>query len=290
MTAIWETCLYQAGTLNVLLAMADCASGHDGSGIFPGNDYLAAKCRQSVRATLDAIKRLRADGTIKQLDEDGDDLPPDVNSPGGRGRKAEYRIDLERVQELQSLHEVENADCEICKQHRLSAEKKLRRRAAKGAVSVGKGGVIVGKGEVFRSRIEEEPSKPSNELPSRIASGDDARGLEARVARLIQRLGAEKYRAWFTGVSFEVGPPTTIVAPRVSCANWIRSNYLSLLEQVFDGDVKVVVVGDRGADATAVRSALAPSNVQPQAGPTPWWNADGSDGGAANAGESHAKN
>lgn len=182
MTAIWETCLYQGGTLTVFLAMADCASGHDGSGIFPGNDYLAAKCRQSVRATLDCIKRLRADGAVKQVGENGDDLPPDENYPGGRGHKAEYRIDLERVQELQALHEAAKSDCEICKQHRLASQRKRRRDSKKGEVHARKGELFDLKGEVSRARIEEEPSEPSLNLPPELKCNGDALVLEARVA------------------------------------------------------------------------------------------------------------
>jgi len=113
MTDIWRTCLYQGGQLLVLLALAD-AGDHNGENIFPSVEYLAAKCRQSVRATQDALKRLREDGIIIRVDEDGMPIGEGVNL-GGRSRFVHYVIDLERVQELQGLHEQENPDCDACR-------------------------------------------------------------------------------------------------------------------------------------------------------------------------------
>lgn len=162
MTAIWETCLYQGGTLNVLLAMADSASRPDGTGIFPGLDYLSAKCRQSVRATQDSIKRLRSDLVVIQLGPKGEDLKPDQNAIGGRGHRTEYRISLKRVQELQALHRIEDPDCVYCLAGDKADPERVQKPATKDEVSAPKGAVIDVKGEVSRSHIE-EPLEPEVE-------------------------------------------------------------------------------------------------------------------------------
>ena len=241
MNAVWESCLYQGGVLNVLLAMADCAGNPDGSQIFPGNEYLAAKCRQSVRATLDSIKRLRRDGVIKQIGDDGEDLPSEENYPGGRGRKAEYRIDLERMQELQSLHEAENPDCEVCRQHRVSAEKRRRRKLAKGADLSAKGEPKRQKGEVSGSHIEEEPSEPSNILPAQIETPSDARAMEARIAALRKELGEAVFRAWFDGAVF--GEKVIALSKRFK-ADWVARHFSSVIERVFGEDVSIIAADD----------------------------------------------
>jgi hypothetical protein len=149
MTLIWDTCLYQGGTLNVLLAMADHASDN-GRDVYPGMEYLAAKCRQTVRATQDCVKRLRADRVAILLDRNGNDLEPSENPTGGRGYRAEYRIDLERVKELQGLHQAEHPDCELCK-----AGNKTPQRDGK------KGEVGDRKGEKSRSHIDRTVKEPS---------------------------------------------------------------------------------------------------------------------------------
>lgn len=151
MTMIWDTCLYQAGTLNVLLAMADHASDN-GRDIYPGMEYLAGKCRQTVRATQECVKRLRADRVVILLDRDGRDLEPSENPIGGRGYRATYRIDLERVQKLQGFHQQDCPDCEHCKFARKTPKE-----------DAGKGEVSRKKGELSRSHIEnhQEPSRTS---------------------------------------------------------------------------------------------------------------------------------
>lgn len=162
MTAIWETCLYQGGTLNVLLAMADSASRPDGTGIFPGLDYLSAKCRQSVRATQDSIKRLRGDLVVIQLGPNGEDLTPEQNAIGGRGHRTEYRIDMKRVRKLQALHRLENPDCAYCAAGDKADPERVQEAAEKGEVSAVKGADNDVKGEVSRSHIE-EPLEPEVE-------------------------------------------------------------------------------------------------------------------------------
>lgn len=161
-TIIRNTCLYRGGEFMVLMAMADCANTADGDGIFPGIDLLAANSRQSVRQCQENIKRLRADGVVIQLGSDGQDLEPDVNATGGRGHRTEYRIDVERVQELQGLHEAEEGACDFCEAREKRAHKRVQFAQRKGEVSAPKGAVSDIKGEVSRFHIE-EPSEPSVE-------------------------------------------------------------------------------------------------------------------------------
>jgi hypothetical protein len=152
MTLIWDTCLYQAGTLNALLAMADHASDN-GRDIYPGMEFLAAKCRQTVRATQACVKQLRKDKVVILLDRDGNDLEPNANPTGGRGWKTQYRIDLQRVKILQGLHQDENPDCEHCK-----AGRKTPQSDAEKGEDHGK------KGELSRSHIERTVNEPSLNL------------------------------------------------------------------------------------------------------------------------------
>lgn len=162
MTLIWDTCLYQAGTLNVLLAMADHASDN-GRDIYPGMEYLAAKCRQTVRATQDCVKRLRADRVLILLDRNGCDLEPTENPIGGRGYRATYRIDLQRVQKLQGLHQIEHPECEHCKAGRKTPQDEAE-----------KGEVLRKKGELSRSHIERTVNEPSgNHSPPADAGESD---------------------------------------------------------------------------------------------------------------------
>jgi len=96
MTQVWDTCLYDGGTLLVLLAMADWAND-DGSKVHPSMDTLAAKCRLTPRGAQFCVKRLRDDKVIKPVE----------NATGGRSKVTEYKIDLERVNFLRALHEAE---------------------------------------------------------------------------------------------------------------------------------------------------------------------------------------
>lgn len=75
---------YEAGTLLVLLAMADWAND-DGGHIFPRIETLAKKARLSERGTQYALARLKRDGTLEQT------------SPARQHRPAEYRIVLEKL-------------------------------------------------------------------------------------------------------------------------------------------------------------------------------------------------
>lgn len=164
-TEIRNTCLYAGGMFQVIMAMADCANSSDGTGIYPGVDILAANSRLAVRQTQENIKLLRKDRTVI-LVVNGEDQKPDVSPVGGRGRFTEYRIDLERVQELQSLHEAEEGVCALCE----ARQKRKDRRAQKGAVSSRKGAsgntkgaVSTRKGAICSTPIEEPSLEPSVE-------------------------------------------------------------------------------------------------------------------------------
>lgn len=89
MTMVWDSDLYEGGTLLVLLAMADWAAD-DGTKIFPALKTLAAKARLSPRGAQYALEKLRNDGVIR----------PVSSTSGGRGKIVEYKIELETMQKL----------------------------------------------------------------------------------------------------------------------------------------------------------------------------------------------
>jgi hypothetical protein len=251
MTDIWQCCLYQGGTLNVLLAMADIADD-DGGDIFPGIEYLSAKVRQSPRATHDCIKRLRSDGVVRLVGPDGEDLGADKKPTGGRGHRTEYRIDLERVQELQGLHEAGEPDCVHCKprlNERARARQRVKKRAEKDANSGRKRAVSDGKTAKSCAHIE-EPLEPSNNL----SATDGARAsngapsimpLEPYRAALAQVLDQKVYDAWFAGAELwrdAHGVVLTVDGP-FRCER-IAGRYLPYLERVIGEPVRVMLRGD----------------------------------------------
>jgi ribosomal protein L20A (L18A) len=148
--------------LNVLLSMADFAED-DGGDIFPGIELLAAKSRVSVRTAQEALRQLEEDEVIEQM----------TSTRGGRGHITEYRIDLERVQELQGLHEVENRDCRHCLAKRKSAEKRAQHRARRVQLSEKKGAASRQKGAIPREPIDNTHQQPS-EHPSHPRARDVA--------------------------------------------------------------------------------------------------------------------
>lgn len=240
MTEIWRTCCYQDGCLVLLLAMADHGED-DGTEIYPGLDLLAAKCRSSVRAVQDRLKKLRADGVVKILDPDGNDLPDDMTPPGGRGRKTEYRIDLERVQELHALHQLENPDCEHCK----ARAKRASRRRTKGAAARAKGEAGNVKGAADRSTYRIEPSKPSLNLPPAAARDPDGRAaglsLKPQIDKLRERIGDDYFQAYFGGAEFIDTAPIKIVVPRESIRVRIKEKYIDKLVALFGDDVMLML-------------------------------------------------
>lgn len=243
MSAIWRTCCYQDGSLVLLLAMADHGKD-DGTDIYPGVDLLAAKCRSSVRAIQERLKKLRADGVVKIVGNNGIDLPDDETPVGGRGRKTEYRIDLERVQELHALHQQESPQCEHC---RARAER-VRRRARKGAARSTKG-------EDARAPYRIEPLETPLNLPSEaarapvgrvigqvsepIANAIDVLPLSGKQrAKLVGLFEPTVLAAWFAGVRFREGPPLVIVlASRCKCS-WVQDKFGDRLRRAFGDDLK----------------------------------------------------
>src|SRR5579872_938776 len=162
MTQIWDTCLYDGGTLLVLLAMADWAND-DGSDVYPGMDTLAAKCRLTTRGAQDCVKRLRDDQVVLIV----------ANATGGRSKLTKYKINLERVNFLHGLHEakfLENPDdpkgCKQCRKRFEKGELKPK----KGCNPPHENGAIrSAKGENGGSYIDnhQEPSlDPSENRPS----------------------------------------------------------------------------------------------------------------------------
>jgi hypothetical protein len=151
MSFLWKTCLYEGNTLNTLMAMADWAED-DGGDIFPGIDLLAAKTRASVRTTQIALRRLEGDQVIERI----------ANARGGRGKITEYKIDLERVQELQGLHEAAEPDCAHCAARRRSAERRAEHRAKRVQAGVAKGAGSRQKGAGSRPPIDNTHQQPPN--------------------------------------------------------------------------------------------------------------------------------
>jgi len=170
---IRNTCLYDGGHFAVLMAMADCANTTTGDGIYPGMDLLAANSRLKQRRTQDIVQELREDRVVILQSDNGEDVGPEVQPTGGRGKKTEYRIDLDKVQELQGLHEAEveagRVKCHFCE----ARKKRMEWRFGKGAKNGQKGAISDVKGAIPSSHIRtHEPSiEPS------IVSAADKSGL-----------------------------------------------------------------------------------------------------------------
>lgn len=150
MTIVMDMCVYDGGVLMTLLMMAD--HGDDqGCNVFPQIDLLAAKTRMSDRNVRGCIRELRNDGTVILLDDAGNDLPSEAIHQGGRGRWPQYRIDLERLKELQGLHTQADPSCVWCE----ARAKRRKNRALKVEKSDTKGGKI-------EHHIKKEPSLTVN--------------------------------------------------------------------------------------------------------------------------------
>lgn len=151
MTLLWKSCLYEGNKLTVLLALADWAED-DGGDIFPAIETLAAKCRVSLRTAQIVLRQLENDEVIERI----------ANPKGGRGKVTEYKINLERVQNLQGLHEEENPDCPHCYAKRKSREKRARYRAQRAQPPAGKGAEARIKGADAREHIDNNHLQPLN--------------------------------------------------------------------------------------------------------------------------------
>lgn len=96
MTKVFDGAPYGGGTFIVLLALADWANDA-GERIFPHIETLAAKARLSVKQTRAVLKTLVEDGFLIE----------GCNTGGGRGKRLDYKINVERFTKLPSLEEAE---------------------------------------------------------------------------------------------------------------------------------------------------------------------------------------
>lgn len=86
---VWDSDAYQGNTLLTLLKLCDWAND-DGERLFPRIATLAKRTRQSVRSVQNCLRALEADEV----------LIPVPNGRGGRSNLLEYKINVERVQNL----------------------------------------------------------------------------------------------------------------------------------------------------------------------------------------------
>lgn len=169
MTTIWDTCLYDGGTLIVLLALADWAND-DGTKVHPSIQRLAAKSRLSVRGAQLCLERLRKDKVLVTVSAVNDEGKP----IGGRSKATEYKIDLERVQVLQGIHE-DQKGCSRCNSKPKKGCNQTHQKGEDGD----------GKGEERSAHIDNH-QEPSNE-----PSLSQARESESGFEKL-----AEGFRKW----------------------------------------------------------------------------------------------
>jgi hypothetical protein len=191
-TEIRNTCLYEGGHFAVLMAMADCANTSTGEGIYPGIDLLAANARLKQRRTQDILQELRNDRVAVLVGPDGEDIGPEVQPTGGRGKKTEYRIDLERVQELQGLHEEAGGDCPFCLARRKREQWRAEARARKGAISSVKGAIPDTKGAIS----DIKGAIPSTHIGTNEPSVNPHTDAGARESGNVASLGREDFRRW----------------------------------------------------------------------------------------------
>lgn len=95
MTLVWERAPYTAGSLLVLLALADW-SNDDGIS-WPSMDRLARKARIDRRSAQRIVRQLAKDGVLV------------IDEGGGRGKQHRYLIQVETVANCRPLAEVETA-------------------------------------------------------------------------------------------------------------------------------------------------------------------------------------
>lgn len=113
LSKVWDSGAYAEGTLLVLLALADWAND-DGGSVFPFVEQVAAKARLSTRQAQRALKTLREDGVLE----------PIKNTSGGRGRRVEYQINLERMTKWHPSPKGDTEDAKGChlEQERVTPE------------------------------------------------------------------------------------------------------------------------------------------------------------------------
>ncbi len=244
-TDIRNTCLYDGGHFAVLMAMADCANTVTGEGIYPGLDLLAANSRLKLRRTQDIVQELREDLVVILQSIDGQDLGPEAQPSGGRGRKTEYRIDLERMQTLQGLHEAEvrggRKKCHYCD----ARLKRAAARAQKGAISSAKGATNDVKGAIRGPHIDRTNEPSENRPLSAPAVAGDTNGVE--------RLGAGepgRFPEFFSAVK-DTWPHGFVASDRGKAeTEWKR------LTRTVSPDVAIAAARAHGAAETARKATF----------------------------------
>lgn len=93
MTLVWERAPYTAGSLLVLLALADWAN--DDGIAWPSMERLAMKARIDKRSAQRIVRQLAKDGTIE------------IDEGGGRGKQHRYLIQTETMTKRHPLEEAE---------------------------------------------------------------------------------------------------------------------------------------------------------------------------------------
>lgn len=146
MTKVWDGAPYGGGTLIVLLALADWANDA-GERIFPHIETLAEKARLSVKQTRTVLKTLVEDGFLFEGEQ---------TRTGGRGKRLDYRINLERFTKLPSLEEAEI------------------RASEEGSFGSETGKSSTGEGEISSSHIDEPSTDPSSDPSSNPSSTSTA--------------------------------------------------------------------------------------------------------------------
>jgi hypothetical protein len=86
LSVVWEHAPYEAGSLLVLLAMADYCN--DDCQCWPRVESIAKKARLGVRQTHNVLRQLRKDGVLS------------VEQGGGRGVPSRYRLCVETLKSI----------------------------------------------------------------------------------------------------------------------------------------------------------------------------------------------
>ncbi|MES2293825.1 MAG: hypothetical protein V4527_11055 [Pseudomonadota bacterium] len=63
---------------------------------------------------------------------------------------------------------------------------------------------------------------------------------DGKAAALVDAIGPAKFAAWFSGATFEPGPPTVLRVAKAFAAEWIRGHYAGDLRRLY-GDIKIEV-------------------------------------------------
>ncbi|HXS07829.1 MAG TPA: helix-turn-helix domain-containing protein [Rhizomicrobium sp.] len=223
-----RTCLFKGGTRLFVLTLADYSGDDDGRSIFPGHDLIAADCQCSIRSIQDLIREVRKTGVLKVVGASGSDLADDEKPIGGRGQRTEYRLDLERLDELQALHQAREPNCEHCqaraKRAKNAASKRTKNAARKGENSSAKD-------ENSRIAYKDSNLNNHNELAHERALSPEGRALV-----LAKALG-ESFEVYFRDAKFVDGPPARITLSSAFKASHARTQFGNRIRRIFGDDV-----------------------------------------------------